>query len=133
MAWQKGQSGNRNGRPKGAKDKLSAEVRSLARNIFDKAYWERVSHDAKAGTLNPKIEALLLNYAYGLPAHDHAGQSGVVVSLGFIAAPEARPAVLIETGLTRAITDHATDPNMSPNMTIEAEAVHVPRDDDDER
>ena len=83
MPFAKGQSGNPGGRPKGRQNNATAEIRDLARNLFDKSYWERIKAQLDAGTLQPAIHAKLLAYAYGEPREDRAG-AGVVVNLGFI-------------------------------------------------
>lgn len=115
MPFAKGASGNPRGRKLGSQNKVAGEIKRLARGLFDQDYWERVKRQAKAGELNPKIEALLLNYAYGMPQGERDTNTGVTVNLGFITAARPTPALgapIIE-GVSHghvttqaAITDH---------------------------
>ena len=63
MAFKKGEGG----RPVGAENKATRDVRELARGLFDAAYWKRTKKRMTAGKLNPLIEKTLLAYAYGEP------------------------------------------------------------------
>ena len=63
MGFRPGQGG----RPFGATNKVTQEVRNLTKALFDKAYWARTKKALKDGTLNPQIEGKLLAYAYGEP------------------------------------------------------------------
>ena len=87
MPFVKGQSGNPGGRKAGVPDKVSQEVRQLARKLFDKAYWQRTKQRLAQGKLPPFIEAKLLAYAFGEPQADKANGSGITVNIGFLAAP----------------------------------------------
>jgi hypothetical protein len=89
MPFAKGKSGNPTGRPKGIQDKVSQEIRELARSVFTPAYWARVKRQAEAGELNPKVETTLLAYGFGQPTSSEDKQTGLTISLGFINAPAA--------------------------------------------
>jgi hypothetical protein len=65
--FKKGVCANPAGRPKGAENKVSRDVRALAQKLFDAAYWKRTKQRLDAGELNPAIEGKLLAYAYGEP------------------------------------------------------------------
>jgi hypothetical protein len=67
MGFTKGHSGNPSGKPKGHVNKATREVRELARNLFDAAYWKLKSQQLHAGKCHPVIERTLLAYAYGEP------------------------------------------------------------------
>lgn len=62
------ESGNP-GRPKGTPNKISREIRKLIDDyrVFDRSYWRMVYHKAHLGTLDPRIEALLLQMRFGKP------------------------------------------------------------------
>jgi len=118
--FQKGQSGNPKGRPKGAQDKLSAEVRQLAQNLLDATYWAFTRKRLLAGKLPPFIEAKLLAYAYGEPQSDsHAG--GITVNIGFLApsTPDPLPRLTVltatrdlELDVPRDTTEALPDPDL---------------------
>lgn len=55
------------GRPKGAQNKVTREIRELAQALFDAAYWARKRMEVQGGRCHPSIEAKLLAYAYGEP------------------------------------------------------------------
>ena len=57
----------RNGRPKGAQNKVTKEIRALSAALFDEKYWRRTKIRLNKGTLPPQIEVKLLAYAYGEP------------------------------------------------------------------
>jgi len=65
------------GRPKGAKNKASREIKAYVQELF-----ERPKHQAMlkrhwdAGTLDPTIWRLLLHYAFGKPATTVSTDSG---------------------------------------------------------
>lgn len=91
MPFTKGQSGNKSGRPKGVKDKITPEVQALARSILEQpAYLKRLTLQAVEGTLHPKIESMLWAYAYGAPKQENQGAGGVTVNLGLISLPEGQ-------------------------------------------
>ena len=70
MPWQKGQSGNPNGRAKGARTHLTADVRAIARSLLDDPDYRAALHERlKAGTAGT-MEVTLWAYAYGRPALD---------------------------------------------------------------
>lgn len=61
------QPGN-TGRPKGAKNKTTAEMRDAARALVDDpAYRSELKARLLAGKLAPAMEALLWHYAWGKP------------------------------------------------------------------
>ena len=100
MPFQKGKSGNPAGRKKGIPDKVSAEVRQLARGLFDGSYWKRTKDQLAKGELAPQIHAKLLAYAYGEPVSEHNGKgSGITVNIGFLSNGE--PTVVSVQELTR--------------------------------
>jgi hypothetical protein len=70
------------GRPKGAKNKASAEIKDLARRLLnDKSYRERFATRLNEGELPPAVECMLYHYAYGKPAEQYElpeGADGVV-------------------------------------------------------
>ena len=87
MPFVKGQSGNRKGRPKGIPDKVSQEVRQLARSLFSPAYWARIKTQLANGELPPQIHTKMLAYAYGEPAEHASRSAGITVNIGFIQQP----------------------------------------------
>jgi hypothetical protein len=94
MAFIKGRSGNPRGRPRGIPDKVSAEIRTLARALFDKDYWDRTKRLLDAGELHPKIETTLLAYAFGQPTGDAHHAGGLTVNLGILVPGDPqRPAL----------------------------------------
>jgi len=109
MPFVKGKSGNQNGRPKGAKDKITNEVQSLSRSILEQpAYRERVKRQAVEGTLHPKIESMLWAYAYGAPQKEESNNTGITVNLGFLQLPEptqAKTLAISEAIEVKVITD----------------------------
>lgn len=67
MPFKKGETGNRNGRPKGAQNKTTGEIREAAKAIVeDPAYVRSLKKRVKAGKA-PHMETLLHYYAYGKP------------------------------------------------------------------
>lgn len=66
--WKHGQSGNPHGRPKGRKNKATAEVQLLHRQLVnDSAYRRTLLRRLRSGKLAPAVECLLWHYAYGKP------------------------------------------------------------------
>lgn len=63
MPFKKGEGG----RPVGVENKVSRDVRALARGLFDAAYWTRTKKRLQTGKLHPAIEKTLLAYAFGEP------------------------------------------------------------------
>jgi hypothetical protein len=95
MPFKKGQSGNPAGMARGYKHELTKEVRGLAGRLFDGPYWRLKYERIHAGIENPKIEALLLAYAFGEPPKEiHA--SGTVIHLGPLQALRERPAIDVQ-------------------------------------
>ena len=93
--FQPGQSGNPAGMRRGTKHRATPEIRAVARRLFDRDYWQLKYRQLHDGTAHPKIEALLLAYAYGMPRSE-------VVETGSM--------VVVQTGLTEAL-DHQPDPD----------------------
>jgi hypothetical protein len=93
MRWSKGTSGNPAGRRVGQASKLHREVRLLAQQLFDKNYWQLKRERILAGTEHPRIEAVLLEYAFGAPQKEVHTQ-GLVVHLGPMQAVSHEPPVL---------------------------------------
>lgn len=67
MAFQKGQSGNPNGRQKGTENKVTRDIRALAQALLDEKYWKRTKKRLDAGKLNPILEKTIWAYAHGEP------------------------------------------------------------------
>jgi hypothetical protein len=67
------------GRPKGALNKATREIRELAQALFDDAYWERCRARLLSGRIAPAVEAKLLAYAYGEPKQQLEVQGDVNV------------------------------------------------------
>lgn len=63
----KGQCANPLGRKKGVANKVTKDVRALAQNLFNPAYWTRTAKRLASGKLHPLLEKTLLAYAYGEP------------------------------------------------------------------
>lgn len=55
------------GRIAGTPNKVTREIRDLARSLFDDAYWARKRMEIQSGRCHPSIEAKLLAYGYGEP------------------------------------------------------------------
>ena len=55
------------GRPKGATNLATREIRALSQALFDAEYWTQTRRRLLSGHLAPAIEAKLLAYAYGEP------------------------------------------------------------------
>ena len=66
--WKKGETGNPRGRPKGAQNKATLEVREFCRGLIDRReYQARLVQRWDAGRLPPLLEAMVWHYAYGKP------------------------------------------------------------------
>jgi hypothetical protein len=55
------------GRPRGARNKITLQIREAATKFFDDVYWRRLRSDLRKGKLNPQLEITLLAYAFGRP------------------------------------------------------------------
>ena len=65
--FQKGQSGNPRGRPKGP-NKATQEVLDLCRRLVrDKAYLRRLTERMRRGKVAPAVETMVWAYAFGKP------------------------------------------------------------------
>lgn len=102
MAFAKGNhlAGSR----KGIKNKVTEEVRELARSCFDKRYWQARKQAIAEGKCPPQIEGKLLAYAYGEPKQEHTLNAGITVNIGYLAA-QASPATLTTIEVTKIATD----------------------------
>jgi hypothetical protein len=88
-----GQSGNPRGMRKGTKHRTTPEIRTLARRLFNREYWELKQQQLLNGSCHPKIESLLLSYGFGNPPREITN-TGVVVHLGPLEALRQSPRVL---------------------------------------
>ena len=62
----------RAGRPKGTPNKVTVEVRNLARAMVqDEKYLAKLSRDLHAGKLPIQLVVMLWHYAYGKPKETH--------------------------------------------------------------
>jgi len=89
------------GSRKGIPNKVTDEVRQLARSLFTKAYWQTKRDMLKAGTLPPQIEAKLLAYAYGEPKQEHTLNTGITVNIGYL--PTSQSPLTVDVEPTRQI------------------------------
>ena len=100
MPWGKGQSGNPSGRPAGTSNKRTAQLRSLAQDLFDEDYWIQTRELIRRNELHPAIHSRLLEIAAKDDGFSY--DKGVVVNLGFLQAPqplelpEPQPSTIIE-------------------------------------
>lgn len=67
MPFKKGRSGNPKGKPRGAVNHATREIRDVTRQLFDDAYFANVRVRLSEGTLPAAVECRLLAYAYGEP------------------------------------------------------------------
>jgi hypothetical protein len=97
MGFAKGQGG----RPKGATNKVTTEIKELATKLFTPKYWQTLKEKLEAGTLHPSIEAKMLAYAYGEPKQDKSTDGRIIVNVGFLGHPntvaELPHTVVLET------------------------------------
>ena len=62
----------RAGRPKGTPNKVTVEIRELARSmILDEGYQKKLRADLHSGKLPPPLVALLFHYGFGKPKETH--------------------------------------------------------------
>lgn len=73
MAFKKGEGG----RPKGAENKVTREIRDVTEGLFDAAYWAQMKQRLRTGRVAPAVEAKLLAYRYGEP-RQHVDVQGEV-------------------------------------------------------
>ena len=59
------------GRPKGAINKATTEIRDITQRLFDAQYWDSTRRRLLSGRLAPAVEAKLLAYAFGEPKQTH--------------------------------------------------------------
>lgn len=95
MRFTPGRSGNPAGMKVGTRHRTTAEVRAIANKLFDKSYWEKKYIELHTGTCNPKIEAVLLSYAFGQPCRE-LHTSGTIVHLGPLQALRQEQDILTE-------------------------------------
>lgn len=56
------------GRPKGSPNRITVEVKALARNLLeDKLYMRKLKADLRKRKVHPQMESVLWAYAYGKP------------------------------------------------------------------
>ena len=55
------------GRKRGVPNKKTLEVRAIARDLLDEAYFDALKFRLKAGTAAPGVETLIHHYAFGKP------------------------------------------------------------------
>jgi hypothetical protein len=61
-------TGNKGGRPKGSKSKVSLQIREAATKLVtDPVYWRRLRADLRKRKVHPQVEVTLLAYAFGKP------------------------------------------------------------------
>lgn len=101
------------GSRKGVPNKVTTEVRELARGLFDKQYWASRKKAIAEGTCPPQIEGKLLAYAYGEPKQEHNINHGIQVTIGYL--PTAHEPVTIEA---TPITD--TTPQIDSHLSLPA-------------
>lgn len=68
------------GRPKGAKNKVSVEMKDISRRMLSSAaYRAKLVKRLESGKIAPAVECMLYHYAYGKPIeqHEHSGPGGV--------------------------------------------------------
>ena len=113
MKFQPGQSGNPLGMRKGTERKIPAEAQAMARRIFDASYWKLKAERIRNGTEHPKIEELLLTYAYGSPPREP--HTGPVIQLGVQTLVKAAGGdAPLDAGTLRALL-LATDSTKKPS------------------
>ena len=66
--FRRGQSGNPRGRPAGVPNKVTLEIRELAKALFNEAYWKRTKERLDQGKVSPVLEQTFLAYAFGQPS-----------------------------------------------------------------
>lgn len=67
MAFQKGQSGNPNGRPKGAENKATADIKAFASGVFFSPEWQESAIQRMKEGKAPHLETYLLQMLAGKP------------------------------------------------------------------
>lgn len=84
----------RAGRPKGTPNKVTIEVRELARAMVEnETYRSRLGRRLRSGKLAPAVETMLWHYAYGKPKETHE-----------VTGPDGGPVELV-TRIERVIVD----------------------------
>src|SRR5262245_50961622 len=75
------------GRPKGALNKVTREVRQICTSLVDNpTYQARLQQRLLSGKLSPAVEVMLWSYAYGKPKEsiEVTGANGEPVSYRFV-------------------------------------------------
>jgi hypothetical protein len=67
--WERGQSGNPNGRPKGVPNRATQDIRAMAQalTLGDPKFVARLQRQLRSGTCHPSLVQTLLAYGYGKP------------------------------------------------------------------
>jgi hypothetical protein len=71
------------GRPKGAVNLATREIRGLAQSLLNQNYFEKLKTRLLAGKIAPAVECKLLAYAFGEPkqSFEHSGSLAVLTTV----------------------------------------------------
>jgi hypothetical protein len=67
VPFKPGESGNRDGRPKGAKNKATLEIKEWATKFFESPKWRKSAEDRMVKGKGAHLESYLLALTYGKP------------------------------------------------------------------